>query len=127
MSLFKKHKIELPYNGTSGWSGSDTSQERAKEQDALGKTSERQELILDLLSKSGQNGLIWSDVSKELGWHHGSSSGALSVLHKTGHIMRLKDTRSRCKIYVLPKHVGDRETEPHGGKNKTCYNCGVHL
>lgn len=59
-------------------------------------------------------GATWQEVALAIGLHHGAASGALSVLHKTGHIARLAETRTRCKVYVLPQYVLDRPTEPHG-------------
>jgi hypothetical protein len=50
--------------------------------------------------------------------HHGRVSGALSVLHKVGKLARLHETRDKCKVYVLPEFVNDRQTEPHGVVHK---------
>lgn len=105
----------LPYNGTSGWSGSDTSLARAIDDDTSGRTSERQQATLGSLAQAGDLGLTYRELGEIHGWHHGQSSGALSVLHKTGRVARLTERRNRCKVYVLPEHVNDRHTEPHGG------------
>src|SRR5689334_10992371 len=97
---------ETPYAGTSGWSGSQTSRERAETEDRGGVTSERQRRVLDLLS-CAVNGYTWREIAEVTGWHHGQASGALSALHKTGHIARLaEERRNRCAVYVLPEHVG---------------------
>ena len=104
----------LPYAGTSGWSGSETSRQRALEADTSGVTGRRQLAVLAYLAGVGPWGATWHDVSTVLDVHHGSASGVLSVLHKTGRIARLNLTRDRCKIYVLPDYVNGRETEPHG-------------
>ena len=106
---------ELPYAGTSGWSGSGTSHERAARDDMSGATSERQQRVLSFLETRGSRGATWKELSDAHGWHHGKASGALSVLHKTGHINRLSERRDRCKVYVLPQHVNGRDIEPHGG------------
>jgi hypothetical protein len=98
----------LPYAGTSGWSGSATSQSRAVNADRDGTTSAHQRQALESLS----------------GWPHGTASGVLSVLHKEGVIARLSTSRSRCKVYVLPDYVDGRETEQHGRKPRPCSNCG---
>lgn len=105
---------ELPYAGTSGWSGSDTSRERAAEADSTGVTGARQRAALAYLAGAGPWGGTWAEVGAALGLHHGGASGVLSVLHKSGRIARLADRRDRCKIYALPEHVNGRETEPHG-------------
>lgn len=104
----------LPYAGTSGWSGSSTSRQRALEADESGVTAARQRNVVAFLHGVGTWGATWSDIAAALNVHHGSASGVLSVLHKTGRIMRLTETRDRCKIYVLPDYVNGRETEAHG-------------
>lgn len=106
---------ELPYAGTSGHSGTDTSETRARQADKSGKTGDRQRRVLWFLAGCRNHGATWKELSEATGWHHGTASGALSVLHKTGHIARLRESRSRCKIYVLPQYVGGRDTEPHRG------------
>lgn len=103
----------LPYGGTSGWSGSDTSRQRAEEADKDGTTGRNQSITLLALLGAGRSGLTWRDLAHRTGWHHGSASGALSVLHKTGAICRLKETRDRCAIYVRPEYVEGRETSEH--------------
>lgn len=106
---------ETPYNGTSGWSGSDTSAERAVQQDADGTTLNTQNRILDSLRRKGTYGATWKELDVALGInHHGKTTGALSVLHKAGRIARLSDKRNRCKIYVMPYNVAGRDTEKQG-------------
>jgi hypothetical protein len=104
----------LPYAGTSGWSGSETSRQRALDADHTGVTGKRQRMTLRLLDVAGADGLTWTELGRALGVHHGSASGVLSVLHKEGRICRLTEVRNKCRVYVLPEHVQDRETEPHG-------------
>jgi hypothetical protein len=104
----------LPYAGTSGWSGSDTSRARALDADASGVTGQRQRDVLAYLAGCGPYGATWPEVAAVLGTHHGTASGALSVLHKESRIARLAERRGRCKIYVRPEYVNGRETEPHG-------------
>lgn len=105
---------ELPYAGTSGWSGSATSRERALEADRSGVTGQRQKDVLAYLAGAGYYGATWPEIADVLDAHHGTASGALSVLHKTGHIARLTERRGRCKVYCLPVYVAGRATEPHG-------------
>jgi hypothetical protein len=107
----------LPYAGTSGWSGSDTSRERAEEADASGVTSARQTIVLELIGATETVGMTWHELTQLTGWHHGLASGALSVLHKTGHLARVTERRNRCQIYVLPQYVNGRETAKHGRKS----------
>jgi hypothetical protein len=109
---------ETPYAGTSGWSGSDTSRERAEDADADGTTSARQSFVLSRLATVQANGLTWRDLATEAGWHHGQASGALSVLHKEGRIARLaEERRTRCAVYVLPEYVEGRPVAAHGRKS----------
>lgn len=113
---------ELPYgvgeDANSGYSGSETSEARARAADADGTTARRQAQVLDLLARQRADGLTWKDVSTALDVHHGGASGVLSVLHKVGRIARLTETRGRCKVYVLPEYVGERICEPHGRRGK---------
>jgi hypothetical protein len=106
---------ELPYAGTSGWSGSGTSRKRAKQDDTNGRTKDRQVKTLESLDQAGDLGLTYKELGEIHGWHHGQSSGALSVLHKTGRIARLAESRNRCKVYVTPGNIDNRLTEPHSG------------
>lgn len=99
---------------TSGWSGSDTSRERAERADTDGTTSRRQRETLNVLAEARTYGRTWQELAVDLGLHHGQASGSLSNLHKAGRIARLSLRRSQCKVYVLPIYVIDRPTEPYG-------------
>lgn len=99
---------------TSGWSGSETSHERAVEEDANGTTRDRQRETLWQLALYGNYGLTVKDLRTATGWHHGQASSALSVLHKEGEIARLTERRDRCAVYVLKMYVGQRETSEPG-------------
>lgn len=101
----------LPYGGTSGWSGSETSKQRAERMDRSGETARNQNITLNHLLGANLQGLTWKDLADRTGWHHGTASGVLSVLHKSGLIARLSETRNRCSIYVLPQYVQGRKTE----------------
>ncbi len=117
---------ELPYNGTSGHSGSDTSRHRALSADRSGKTALRQAQALNLLSQRDLLGLTWKELSQITGLHHGTASGVLSVLHKTGRIARLKESRDGCKVYVDVSCIEGRVVEKQGRK-KCCPHCGGNL
>lgn len=116
---------EAPYNGTSGWSGSSTSEERALREDSDGTTGKRQIAALTYLASRGTYGATWKELADTLKLHHGSASGVLSVLHLTERVARLKETRNRCKVYVLPEFVDNRPIEIR--KKKSCPNCGHHI
>jgi hypothetical protein len=115
----------LPYAGTSGWSGSETSKERAVKEDKNGTTSLRQKLTLNHVRHQFDRGLTWKELSEITNMHHGQSSGALSVLHKAGLIARLKERRNKCAVYVAPEYIQGREISLQ--KIKTCKHCGGHL
>ena len=115
----------LPYAGTSGWSGSDSSRDRAKTQDADGTTGLRQSQTLFYVRNQTERGLTWKELSEITNWHHGSSSGALSVLHKAGLIVRLTQRRNKCAIYVTSEYINGREIAQR--KVKTCKHCGHDL
>lgn len=110
-----------PYAGTSGWSGSAASEERAKTEDADGTTSERQRRVLSMVKSWGHNGVTVKEVRETLNLHHGQASSALSVLHKVGLLARLSDKRDRCHVYVLPDNVDGRKTDAHGRKRTPEY------
>lgn len=108
---------ELPYETadgerTQGWSGSQASHDRARAEAAGGIASARQRRVLTLLTAAGEDGLTWREIAHITTWHHGQVTGALSALHKTAHIARLRAKRQACSIYVLPVHVGTRLTSP---------------
>lgn len=115
--------VSLPYNGTSGWSGTDTSEERAIAADTSGDTKRRQNETIGHLFLSRSVGLTWKELANITGWHHGQASGVLSVLHKDRKIARLLEKRDRCRVYVLPEYAGHRITDEQGRKHK-CPECG---
>lgn len=114
-----------PYAGTSGWSGSETSRDRAMVEDQNGTTSARQYKALNLIRQQQFNGLTWKELSEITGWHHGSASGVLSVLHKEGLIYRLIEKRNRCAIYIYPLYSQNRTLSER--KIKNCKHCGGEL
>jgi DNA-directed RNA polymerase subunit RPC12/RpoP len=115
--------VSLPYNGSSGWSGTDTSRERAVTADTNGATRSTQNQILGHIFLERENGMTWKELADITGWHHGTVSGALSVLHKTNRIARLKEKRNKCRVYVTPEYVEGRETDEQGRKHQ-CPECG---
>lgn len=106
-------QAELPYAGTEGWSGSDTSRERAYADATDGTAGKRQRDTIDLLVRAEGDGATWFEVAQALGQHHGGASATLSVLHRAGRIERLTERRGRSQIYVLPEYVNDRPLAPH--------------
>lgn len=122
--------VHLPYDGSSGWTGSDTSKQRADDADKSGTTKWRQTQAVAYLTRRGHDGATWRELAEYLETHHGPASGALSVLHKVGQIARLKETRAGSKVYVALAFIDGRETERPGRTKKsahTCPNCGTEV
>ena len=114
-----------PYAGTSGWSGSQSSHDRAVDEDNDGTTKGRQNVTLRLIKASGTYGMTWKELAENIGWHHGQASGVLSVLHKEGLIERLVERRGKCAIYIGLNSVQGRKTSVR--KIKCCKHCGGAL
>lgn len=112
----------LPYAGTSGWSGSEASHNRAKDEDGNGTTVSRQQIARAFVFDSFTHGTTWKELADHMDWHHGQASGVLSVLHKSGHIVRLMEQRNKCHVYVASLWVQGREESI--SKSKTCKHCG---
>ena len=70
--------------------------------------------VLAVLEARGADGATWEEVAEALDVLHGVAAGRLSVLHDQGRVARLSERRGRAKVYVLPRFVGDRPTEPYG-------------
>jgi hypothetical protein len=120
----------LPYAGTSGWSGSETSRERAITADRSGATTLRQKQTITHVKHQGERGLTWYELSEITNWHHGTSSGALSVLNKAGRLVRLHEKRNKSSIYVTPEFVNGRKVaERKKGKLTLTLtlSAGVHV
>jgi hypothetical protein len=107
-----------PYAGTSGYSGSDTSYQRAVTRDADGRTVALQRVLLVLVDTQGPDGLTVAEARRAIpAQHHGSISGALSNLHRAGRIACLTSRRERCHPYVTPSYVNGRPTRPQGKRS----------
>lgn len=109
----------LPYpdrraGRSSGWTGSDTSRERAEHADATGTTGARQADAERRLGRARYHGMTWRELAEATGMHHGQASGVLSNLHHDGRVLRLTLTRERCGVYVLPEFIAGRQTADYG-------------
>jgi hypothetical protein len=105
----------LPYLGTEGFSGTDTSEEGARTRAET--AAERQDRTVALADTP--DGITVKEL-RDLPWipHHGVASSTLTVLHKAGRLARLVDKRDKCKIYITPERVEGRLTEPFTGNRK---------
>ena len=117
----------MPYNGTAGWSGADTSQQRALDNIHSGREENNQQKALRLLKLRGTTGLTWKELSTDTGWHHGTASGVLSVLHLSGAIVRTYTVRNRCKVYVHQNFKDEVKIEPRKKPEKFCPHCGHNI
>jgi len=114
----------VPYNGTAGWSGTDTSQQRAIDNIYSGREENNQQLALRILKNRGTEGATWKELAIDTGWHHGTASGVLSVLHQSGAIVRLHAARNRCKIYVHQNFKDQVKHVTYKKREKLCPHCG---
>lgn len=105
---------ETPYGRKgSGWSGSDTSRERAEREDADGITGHRMAQVNALLRREGETGWTSSELEGAMWLGHGAVSAALTRLHKAGHISRLTVRRGGQEVYVHKQFVNGREESPY--------------
>ena len=114
----------VPYNGTAGWSGTDTSEQRALDNLYSGRELNNQQLALKYLKSRNDYGITWKELAIETGWHHGTTSGVLSVLHQSGAIVRTIKTRNRCKVYVHQDYKDQVIHEVYKKREKFCPHCG---
>lgn len=117
----------VPYDGTAGWSGTDTSKSRALVNLRTGREYNNQQKALAYIKVAGSKGLTWKELSLHTGMHHGTASGVLSVLHKSGAILRTTRVRDRCKVYMDIMFTDKVMHEPYIEKKKCCPNCGHML
>jgi hypothetical protein len=125
--MSSSEQAELTYGAagseTSGWSGTDTSRQRAEEQDINGVTARTQQKVLSRVVSSQGEGRTIAEIRDLLPeHHHGALSGALTNLHRAGKVARLAEKRGRCKVYVLPEYVEGRPTEaPSSSMSQAAY------
>ena len=110
-----------PYSGSSGWSGSSTSRERAEHLDENGSVQQK---VMAFVIARGIEGTTWQEAGDALELHHGTVSGALSVLHKVQRLVRLSETRNGSKVYAHPTYRDGRAVEAQGRSGHVCSNCG---
>lgn len=102
----------LPYDGTAGYVNRPASIERARDEAASGVASARARVLLDAVKCQGARGMTWRELQSVFtNLHHGQISGALSVLHKTGHVFAVREKRGKCHPYVASIHRGAYRSE----------------
>ena len=117
-------QVYIPYNGTAGWSGTETSKQRAVDNVSSGREENNQQLALRILKNRGTEGATWKELATDTGWHHGTASGVLSILHLSGAIVRTYVVRNRCKVYVHQNFKDEVKIEPYKKREKFCPHCG---
>lgn len=96
-----------PYgDGTSGHQG-------AASEDAEPSRRRIIDIVLEELRAAGRRGMTWREVADTFGTHHGSASGALSNLHRSGAAVRLAEKRDGAGVYVTPENLEGRAWLPH--------------
>lgn len=85
-----------------------------------GINGENQRPILERLAWMAYVGCTSGELQSHFGRGHGQVSGALSTLHKGGHVAMLRQRRGRQFVYVLPEYVNGRECEPR--RNVTAHD-----
>ena len=115
----------VPYAGTAGWSGTDTSKERAMINLRTSREYNNQQKALALLKQVGSQGLTWKELSEQTDMHHGTATGVLSLLHKVGAIIRTTRVRDRCKVYMDIAFTDKVMHELYKEKAKLCPHCGL--
>lgn len=93
----------LPYAGTAGFVSQPASAQRAQSEARTGEATARARAVLSVL-EAHPTGLTWKELATLMNLHHGQISGALSTLHKSGHVFMLQKQRNRCHPYCHAKH-----------------------
>jgi hypothetical protein len=93
----------LPYAGTAGFVSQPASAQRAQSEARSGEATARARAVLAHL-EAHPTGLTWKELATLMNLHHGQISGALSNLHKSGHVFMLHAQRNRCHPYCHAKH-----------------------
>lgn len=87
------------YAGTSGYVNQPASLARAITEANKGTSTERARLVLTHLAYKPE-GMTWRELAEAMNLHHGQISGALSNLHRSGHVFMLRQQRNKCHPYV---------------------------
>lgn len=120
--MSNEERTSLPYAGTSGWSGTASSEERAQRRDQSGRTGKLQGRVVRHVQLQGARGATIKELREHFpDEHHGSLSGALTALHKAGRLVRTDSRRDRCSVYIgATALLAGRKAIPpgHSIKNK---------
>lgn len=98
-------------DGTGGHTHAPASKAAAVKQEAV--RGPRQQQIHHYLTGCGFHGATWREIDEALNLGHSVISGALTRLHRAGHVSRLVDQREDCHVYVLAGWEGWRSQIPY--------------
>jgi hypothetical protein len=73
------------------------------------KDAKRQAEVYALLATHTTKGLTVREVEEWLGVAHGPANFALTMLHRSGHVARLRERRKGQHVHVLKGYVEGRE------------------
>lgn len=91
-----------------GHSGSETSEA------AQGKvTGKRAIEVHGAVKSQGIHGITCRELQAFMMIGHGAASGALTRLHRGGHVVRLQESRSSQQVYVVPENRDGRDESPY--------------
>jgi hypothetical protein len=80
---------------------------------SMGKrNSHRLDQVLQAVRDASLYGVTCPEVEQAMGIHHGTASGALSRLDRTGQITRLLTKRDGSSVYVMPEHAPTEDIAP---------------
>lgn len=125
--MFDGTPLAAPYDGTTGFSGSEASRDAAREDVESGKAADRQRRVLEQLRLAGRVGVTIGEFRENhalSGEHHGKVSSTFSSLHKAGEVNRLREKRNGSSVYVLPEFVGNRDTAQQGRQSGRVHGGG---
>lgn len=109
-----------PYHdgGTRGSSGSGASRDAARADLVHGVTSAAQKYVLVMATQARERGITSAELREAKGsLHHGRVSSAITKQHIAGRLVRLRERRGNCHVYVLPEFVTDRAVMPYRQQN----------
>ena len=116
-----------PYAGTSGWTSTSTSQQRAARADNNGDTLQRHVQTVALMFDAGRYGRTHGEIENDMGrvvhWHHGEVSGALTRGRRVGDIVMLVEERRNghkgkaSKVHVHKDFVDGRPYIPYRSRS----------
>jgi hypothetical protein len=83
------------------------------ERDKHTEYRDQQDRVMALALRAGYQGITGGDVKEATGWETNAVSRSLSNLLRDGELVRLKETRGKAHIHVLPRWRALRELLPY--------------